>query len=51
VVETFRHILYDNAVLESSMRHKTAFELPKDSPACSEVAKIIEKFNLLHGKS
>jgi CO dehydrogenase maturation factor len=43
VVETFGHIPYDTAVFENSMQGKTIFELPKESPACSEVAKIIDK--------
>jgi len=51
MIETLGHIPYDTAVFESSMQGKTIFELPKDNRACSEVAKIIEKFTLLSGKS
>jgi CO dehydrogenase maturation factor len=43
VVETFGHIPYDTAVFEISMQGKTIFELPNESPAFSEVAKIIDK--------
>ncbi len=42
-VETFGHILYDEAVIESSSQGKTIFELSKDNPAYSEIGTILER--------
>lgn len=41
-VETFGHIPYNAAVIESSSQGKTIFELSKENPAYSEIGKILE---------
>jgi CO dehydrogenase maturation factor len=42
-VETFGHIPYDTAVIESSSQGKTVFELSKENPAYSEIGTILER--------
>jgi len=42
-IETFGRIHYDEAVIESSSRGKTVFELSKENPAYSEIGTILER--------
>jgi CO dehydrogenase maturation factor len=42
-IETFGHIPYDEAVIESSSRGKTVFELSKENQAYSEIGTILER--------
>jgi CO dehydrogenase maturation factor len=41
-VETFGHMPYDTAVIESSSQGKTVFELSKENPAYLEIGTILE---------
>lgn len=42
-VETFGHIPYDTAVIESSSQGRSVFELSTENPAYSEIGKILER--------
>ena len=41
-VETFGHIPYDTAVIDSSSQGKTVFELSKENPAYAEIGTMLE---------